>query len=223
MSKELTEKQAKDLAVPEQQWEMDERDVKDIKFPRAKLFQGTTSEQDKFPDAKTGTVINDLTGELLPDTFVPFMKFRQYAKFNTRNREDPNFDKAYEPSALIWFTTDPNDPRVAETKWGPNSERPTAVEFLNFMAVFEGYEYPVSISFSKTSMTAGKKLLSMLMFSKDKFKKYKLSTNKQVKDGNTFYIYDVNPAGVASEEEIERANKFKDQMAVKDVTAEFTD
>lgn len=225
MTNELAEKQNQSLAV-NNPWVVSDEDRQDIKFPRAKLFQGNPTEYEKYPNAKPGSIINHLTGEELPDTFIPFLRFKQYAKFNPRNSKDPNFDPNIEPGALIWVTSDSTDPRVAETKWGEHGEQPTAVEFMSFMCLFEGYEYPVILPFSKTSLSAGKKLFSMLVFSGGGYnRKYKLSVKKQVKDGNTYFVYDVNPAGLADEASTLKVKQLHAQFASKtsEVAAEMAE
>lgn len=191
-------------------------DRSDLIFPRAKIFQGTATEFEAYPNGKPGMIINHITGAELPSTFIPFLKFKQYARFNARKSTDTGWDPNYEPGAIIWMTSDPNDPRVAETKFGENGEKPVAIEFMNFMALFEGEDFPIIIPFCKTSMKAGKKLFSMLAFTGGGFnRKYKLTTKKMQKDGNTYHVYDVSPAGIATAEETAKAAAAYTQFSTK--------
>lgn len=216
MSQDLTKQQNPALSTQQNSWVKSEEDKKDLQVPRARIFQGTPTEFDVHPNAKPGQIINSITGEELTGTFIPFMRFKQYAKFNPRNQKDDGFDPKYEPGALIWMTTDSTDPRVSECKFGENGEKPTAIEFMNFMAVFEGQDYPIIIPFSKTSYKTGKKLFSMLAFSGSGFKrKFTLSSKKQQSNGNTYYVLDVNPAGVSDEKEENKAQMFYNQFSIQ--------
>lgn len=214
-------------------WQVNnEDDREDLIFPRAKIFQGTATEFEAYPNGKPGMIINHITGAELPATFIPFLKFKQYARFNPRKPTDAGWDSKHEPGAIIWMTSDPNDPRVAETKFGENGEKPLAIEFMNFMSLFEGEDFPIIIPFCKTSMKAGKKLFSMLAFTGGGFnRKYKLTTKKMQKDGNTYHVYDVSPAGLATEEETAKAvaayaqfsSKTKDIKVVADEEVTWPD
>lgn len=209
----------KEAGVPEtfNPWTVNGFEEKeDLIFPRAKIFQGTATEFEAHPNGKPGMIMNHITGEELPSTFIPFLKFKQYAKFNPNKPTDPGWDDKFPPRGLIWITTDSTDPRVAECKFGENGEKPTAIEFMNFMAIFDGQDFPIIIPFSKTSLRAGKRLFSMLAFSGGGLgKKYKLTTKKMQKDGQTYYVFDVNPAGNAKEEEIKKAESLYHQFKQK--------
>jgi hypothetical protein len=217
MTNELTTPQNTSISTETKNtWVNSPEDQKDLIFPRAKIFQGTATEFESHPNAKPGMIINHITGEELTGTFIPFLRFKQYVKFNPRNSKEDGFDESREPGALIWMTTDSNDTRVKECKFGENGEKPTAVEFMNFMCIFEGCDFPIIVPFCKTSMKAGKKLYSMLAFSGSGLnRKFTLLTKKQQKDGSTYYTYDVNPAGIASEEEALKANTFHSQFSQK--------
>lgn len=178
-------------------------DQGDLIIPRAKLFQGNATEADEYPDAKGGQVLNSLTKEVLPATFIPVFKYTEVVKFNGRNAKDEDFDPAYAPGALIWKCTDPTDPRWHEGDFGPNGEKPRAMRTMNFLAYFPGVPMPVIVSFSKTSYGAGKRLLSLAQFTSGNMfdRKYTLTTKKEEADGNIYYVFTVNAAGVASDAE----------------------
>ncbi len=223
---QVVEKPKTEVAVLQQnQWVTDEADREDVKFPRAKIYQGTATEAEQYPDGKPGMILNHITGEEISTPFVPFLKFKQYAKFNPRNPKEEGFDNSREPGALLWMTTDSTDPRVKECQFGADGSKPTAVEFMNFMSVFEGQDYPIIVPFAKTSLKAGKKLFSMLVFSGRGFtRKYNLVTKKCQKDGNTYYCYDVMPAGASEKAEAEKAAMFHKQFKPKtaDIAQEET-
>jgi hypothetical protein len=178
-------------------------DQGDLIIPRAKLFQGTPTEADEYPDAKGGQVINSLTKEVLPSVFVPVFKFTEVVKFNGRNQKDPDFNPAYAPGALIWKVTDPQDPRWAEGDFGPNGEKPLAMRTLRFLSYFPGVQMPVIVSFAKTSYRAGKQLLSLAQFTPGNMfdRRYRLGTKKEESDGNTYHVFTVALDGISTDEE----------------------
>ena len=135
----------------------------DVMIPRASLLQSLSPEiiedTHKHLNLKVGQIINSLTKEVLPDTFIPIIRFVTWVRFNPRNKEDKNFDPTYDAGATIWRSNDPHDERVLrEGKFGPNGEKPLATKFVNFLCYFPGVEMPIVISFSKTSFKAGKQL-----------------------------------------------------------------
>ena len=171
----------------------------DLIIPRAKLLQAMSPEiVDGVEGLRPGMIINSLTGEVLPEEFIPVFKFKDFIRFNPRSKDDPNFDSAFEPGGVIWKTSDPTDPRVEETKFGPNGEKPLATTFLNFFSHSPGSEMPVIISFAKTGYKAGKQLLSLCKFSGgDMFsKKYKLTSQKESNGTDTYYVLKVRASGI---------------------------
>jgi hypothetical protein len=189
-------------------------DKKDLQFPRAKLMQAMSPEVQEQSIAQ-GVILNNLSGEPCPESFIPIFKFTNYVKFNSRKTSDPNYNEDFEPGSMIWNITDPHDPRAQEAEFGENGEKPTAIKFMNFMVLFEGEDTPCIISFSKTSYKAGKKLLSLLAFSKgDIFsKKFKLVSKKIKGDEGYYYVYDVVPNGKASDEEFVMAEYIYGEFA----------
>lgn len=193
----------------------------DLIIPRAKLLQALSPEviedSDKF---KPGMIINSLTKEILPEEFVPIFKFTNWIRFNPRSTKDPAHDPAYGAGDIIWRSSDPLDPRVIEeAKFGPNGENPLATKFINFFAYFPGVDMPVIISFSKTSLKAGRRLLSLAQFSqKDMFAmKYKLSAKQEVGDAGQYYVLNVEPIEHANENEYDTASNLWGQFHAKPI------
>jgi len=195
-------------------------DQSDLIMPRAKLLQALSPElSDDNTELKKGQIINSITKEVLPAEFVPVLTFKEYMKFNPKNTEDPNFSPDHEPGALIWKTRDANDPRVKETQWGTDGERPTALAVLNFIALFPGQAMPAIISFAKTSYGAGKKLYSMTRYCKgDMFShKYRLTSKKASGPAGEYYVLDVAAAGPVSPEiYAEAEGMWKDYAAMRE-------
>lgn len=200
-------------------------DKNDLIFPRAKLMQAMSPEVQES-GMEQGKIINNLTLEECPESFVPVFKFTNIIKFNPRKTSDPLFDAEYEPGAVIWNITDPHDERAKEAEFGEKGEIPTAVKFMNYMVVFEGEQTPCIVSFAKTSYKAGKTLLSLLSLGggKDIFeKKFKLIAKRVKGDEGYYYIYDIKLAGKATDEEFMLAElywkDFAHRKAEIDVTA----
>lgn len=164
----------------------------DLIIPRAKLLEALSPEV--IEDGKSfqpGLLINSVTKEILPSTFVPIFRFFNWARFNPRNSKDPNFNPDFGPGGLIWRSTDPLDARViSEGKFGPNGERPLAVKFINFFSMFPGVPMPVIVSFSSSSIKAGQQLNSMAQFSGDDMfaTSYELTAKLESNDKGTYYV-----------------------------------
>ena len=194
-------------------------DQQDLIIPRAKLIQALSPEmQEGLPGIKVGAIINSLTKEALPEEFIPIFSFKNYIRFNPRSKDDPNFDSDFEPGAIIWRSADPNDPQVqAQTKFGPNGEKPVATTFLNFFSYFPGVPMPIIVSFSKTSYKAGKNLLSLAKFcGGDMFsRKYKLVSQMETNDIATYAVLKVAPIGDALAEEYAVCERLWNDFASK--------
>jgi len=190
----------------------------DLIIPRAKLIQALSPEITEGLGVKPGAIINSLTKEVLPDEFIPVFMFKNYIRFNPRSKADPNFDSAYEPGAVVWKSTDPEDPKVVvETRFGPNGEKPIATTFLNFFSCFPGVPMPVIVSFSKTSYKAGRQLLSLAKFcSGDMFsRKYRLASQMETNDIATYAVFKVAPAGAATPEEYKLCERLWNDFSEK--------
>ena len=171
----------------------------DLIIPRAKLIQALSPEiSEDLEGIKVGSIINSLTKQVLPEEFIPVFVFKNFIRFNPRSKDDPNFSSNFEPGAVIWKSRDPLDPKVqAETKFGPNGEKPAATTFLNFFSFFEGAPMPIIVSFSKTSYKAGKQLLSLAKFcGGDMFsRRYRLTSQMESNEIATYAILKIAPLG----------------------------
>ena len=177
-----------------------EVDKNDYIIPRAKLLQALSPEVAATGSKlKAGQIINSLTLEALPITFVPLFWFPQWIRFNARKPGEAGWEANYAAGAMIWRSKDPSDPRVLEEgKFGDNGEVPLATKFLNFFSIFIGHSMPVIISFSKTSYKAGKKLITLASLTGgDMFgKQYNLSSKFIDGEQGKYHILEVNPSGL---------------------------
>jgi len=212
MEKDLTVKEEQ-MMKPSRRGFEDPIDQSDLIIPRAKLLQALSPEVAEG-DKKAGQLINNITSELLPDKFVPIFVYLEWFRFNARDKGAPGYDSNFDLGALIWRTRDHNDPRTKEAEFGPNGEKPIANRVLQFFSVFENQDMPVVIGFSSTSYKAGKKLLSLCKFTGgDMFsKKYSLTSKHVKNDKGSYYVLEVAPAGLASEEEFKKAEIFWDSF-----------
>lgn len=119
--------------------------AEDVVISRAKIL--------KEPEEGmvSGTIVDNATNEILPGTIIPLFVFKNYAEFD----EDLN---------LIRTTMNRNEKWVEEGLQWVDDEKPTIVQFMNFMCVFgDNYAFPVILSFKRTSLKKGKRLLTLLM------------------------------------------------------------
>jgi len=227
MENEITKKEETALARPsERPRGFEEGTAKeDLIIPRMKLLQFMSPEVTEEPDKfKAGSILNSLTKEVLSDRFIPIFKFTQWIRFNPRDEKAPGYDPAFAPGAVIWRSTDPEDPKViSEGAFGENGEVPLATKFLCFFSYFPGVDMPIIVSFSKTSIKAGRRLLSLCKFANcDMFARaYKIKTVKETKDLGgtkaTYYVLSVDPAGKPTEDEFAFAEGLWNDFHAKPV------
>jgi len=173
-----------------------ELDQNDLMIPRAKLIQKMSDEIND--GRREGEIINSLTKEILPATFIPIFVYKQVIRFDENKK-------------MLWQTTDMKDPRVlAEASFGKDGEAPLAHTYLNFFSVFDGLPMPIIIGFSKSSYKTGKQLLSLAKFTGDSMygRKYTLGSKKVSGDKGQYAIFTINPAGIVTEDEYKNADKL---------------
>ena len=217
---ELAVPQGGALAVPGRGFEGMKLERSDLIIPRAKLLQALSPEvaESQFEGAKAGLIINSLTKETLPSRVIPIFCFKSYFRFNPRNTQDANFNADFDPGAMIWRSTDPDDPRVQEqTQFGPNGENPVAITCLNFFSLFDGQPMPIVASFSKTSYKAGKQLLSLARFCGGDMwsRAYQLGTTLQKNEKGTYYTFTVTTLGDSTAEERAQAEAWWKTFSTK--------
>ena len=215
---EMTVPQPTGLALPSGRgFEGLKMDKSDLLIPRCKLMQPLSPEVLERGMA-VGSLVNSLLVETLPSRVVPIFCFKSYLRFNSRNASDAGYDSAYEPGALIWRSTDPDDVRVQEeTKFGDNGEKPLAMTCLNFFSLFPGVPMPIIVSFSKTSYRAGKQLLSLTRFCGGDMwsRAYQLGSALQKNDQGTYYTFTVATLGASDEAERRQAEAWWEMFSEK--------
>lgn len=184
-------------------------DPNDLKIPRAVLLQFTQPrglDVDYTKDKhRPGMVIDSLTLEKLPATFIPVFVRTKWIRFNAQQADKPGYDENFELGAKMWEATDPLDERVQkEGQWGPNNEPPLASKFLEFFCLFEGLPMPVIVSFTKTSLDAGKQLLTLAQFGGPQMysNRYELGVKQETnKAEQKYFVYTVKRLGAVTAEQ----------------------
>lgn len=190
----------------------------DLRLSRAVVVQPTTKEFINDPQRfKLGTLIDNITLNVLPMKFVPIMKFTFWIKFNPKDKNDPNFDPAYDLGAIIYRTSNPQDERVIKDgNFGENDEKPRATKYINYLCVFEGERLPIILSFSKTSLKAGVNLFNIAFRRGGNMYdgQYSLKTiQKESDQGGHYYIMEVEQSGDSDEKTRAIARYFREHFS----------
>ncbi len=198
-------------------------DMEDMEMPRAKLIQFTSDEAQadvKEERKDPGSIVNSITKEALGNIFIPIFNSVNFVQWNPRKKDDPNYDPSFEPGEMVFSTSDRRDPRVVDgIKFGPNGEPPKITKYMNFLCFFIGHNYPLVLSFAKTSFKAGARLNTLTKISGgDMFGfKYKLIVTIRENAGTKFFVLDVAPAGKATPEEFKLAEHWWSEFRGKQI------
>lgn len=208
---QITTTQSKDVASTKARGFEEEITQDDLLIPRAKLLQALSPEiTEGVEGLKPGDIINSLTRQKLGDIFIPIFYFTQWIRFNPRNEKAPGYDASYGLGDIIYRTNNPHDERLKVDGVWQDDRPPLATKFMSFFSVFEGLDMPIVVSFSKTSMRAGKSLLSLAKFSNSDMwsRKYTLKSKKTQSDKGTYFTLDVAMAGLTGEDDLKRCEAF---------------
>lgn len=230
-TKEISKKQDSQVAIPQIKRGLEEGvDSADLIIPRLMLIQNTPPKTVAIDrtTCPSGTLINSLTAlPLALDEkdgvqFLPVIRGVKWVRFNALEDGKPGWDAAYEPGAKIWESRDPRDPRVIEQgAWGKNNEPPIATKFIEFLIVAAGETMPLVVGFAKTSFGAGKRLSSMVQFSKkpDIFsEKYRIrAREEQNEKKQAYYVMAVEKVGDATAEEHAEAEAIYNSFAGREL------
>lgn len=198
-------------------------DRSDLIIPRAKKIEAMSPEMSDTELLKAGihpgVIINSITKEILPEKFIPVSYFKQWIRFNANKEGDRGWVDGYGPRDVIYNTIDKNDIRLSTDAVWDGDLPPVTTTFLCFLALFEGQEMPIILSFGGTNFKTGKTLLSLATFKGgDLFSnKYKLTTKKKSNEMGSWFVFDVSYSGKAEGEEYAKAESlyetFKPQEA----------
>lgn len=186
-------------------------DRSDLIIPRAKKIEAMSPEMSDPELLKAGihpgVIINSITKEIMPEKFIPISYFKQFIRFNANKDGDRGWVDGYGPRDVIYNTMDKDDIRVVAEKDWDGDLPPLATTFLCFLALFEGQDIPVILSFGGTNFKTGKTLLSLATFKGgDLFSnKYRLTTKKKTNELGSWFVFDVSFAGKAEGNEYQKA------------------
>lgn len=189
-------------------------DRNDLIIPRAKKIEAMSPEMQDTELLKAGihpgVIINSITKEILPEKFIPVSYFKQWIRFNANKDGDRGWVDGYGPRDVIYNTLDKDDIRLSTDAVWDGDLPPVTTTFLCFLALFEGQDVPVIISFGGTNFKTGKTLLSLATFKGgDLFSnKYRLTTKKKSNDMGSWFVFDVAFAGKAEGDEYLKAEKM---------------
>ena len=183
----------------------------DLLLPRLELTQAL-SPIVVSGDARPGTLLNSTSKNELGEevTIIPVILRKNFIRWIPRS----------EGGGMLWRTDNPDDPRVIEeTQFGPNGERPLATTYLNYLCLIEGESVPIIVSFSSTSYTAGRRLLTMAqMHGGDLFSRtYVIKAKARTNNKGSFFVLDVEEGGLTKKADYERAEKLYNAFASKDL------
>lgn len=173
----------------------------DMILPKIMLVQATSSALIE-KGGKPGDFMNSLTGESLKTVEIVPIAYsgRKYRVYHVKNKNERLF---------LFEATDRNDPRLIDKRFRAEGDEAAEVdEVMPYLCMSSGS--PVVVSFSKTSLEAGKKLFTYAKLSRgDLFAtRYKLFSTKKVNPkGQTYFVMDVEPAGPVTPEELASAEE----------------
>ncbi len=172
----------------------------DLTIPYLKILQGMSPEV-MDGDGKPGQLVNSLTGYTYPEElyFIPLMFTKRRIFWYDRNDKENTGMRCASINSKVPDTGKKYSAVCGNcqyAQWGQGGEPPQCSVIFSFPSLVlmlpEGEEGNklISTSFTKTSMKAGKKLLSLAsLASGDLFDNvYKLSTKKETNDDGTYYI-----------------------------------
>lgn len=159
----------------------------DLRLPRVALLQSKSPqvENDEKGVYKAGGFIDTLTQEVIatPVKFVPAFIFKNVIRWKPRS----------EGGGMIYKSMDFTDSKVLKDIQWDGQTKPVADQYINVVALVEGIDVPLIISFCKTSLKAGQDLLTLVQLSGCAWKyQYVLESAKVPGAQGTYYVMKVN-------------------------------
>lgn len=228
MSKEAVVKvETTEVAVNKPVRGLEGANMEGISFPRTKIMQPTSPELADSETLRLGDVINTLTLEKLPKTFIPLMVWDSNILFTPRDEKPEDkvrliavgiTEDDMQASAILCNAREGRcGDRFGDcAKCGLNkfdnlhNTKPVCMATVNVMALFDGVTLPIIIQFAATSLKHGNKFKQMLLFSGgDVFsRRYSMASVKKSQTGKTWYELTVAPAGKCTDDEYIKAEQM---------------
>lgn len=191
-------------------------------IPRLKLVQKNSVEVDD-EIAKPGQIVNSVTKDVIGKKDEPLLLI---PVLNTRSRI--LFRPFDEGGGLLCQSSDGKNgtgepggicASCPENQWkneGKKNISPNCTELLNIFCIVRGYDFPIPLtaSFGRTSMGAGKQLVNFFWADAQKNQKspwnfvYELKTEMTENEYGKFYVFKAAPGGKATKDEIEKGGLF---------------
>jgi len=195
---------------------MEDADMKeDILMPRVAVLQGL-SELVTEGKGSMGDIADSLSGENLGKeiTFIPLFLFKTRVAFKTGEglvmRSSNGLTITQASEEYQDRVGQPCDD-IPESQWDGKNP-PLLSKVFNFPSLIVGKEkeMPISVTFLRTGMKAGKILISLIARSgEDAFaRKYKLSTKLEKNEKGTFAVPVIELVGVCTDAEYAAAKKW---------------
>jgi hypothetical protein len=192
-------------------------------IPRLKLVQKNSVEiDDKL--AEPGEVVNSVTKDILakgtkPVIIIPIKNNRTRILF--RQFDDGGGLMCQSFDGLTGQGNPGGDcSKCPMNQWKVDDKKknraPDCTELLNIFCIVRGYDFPIPLtaSFGRTSMGAGKQLINFFWADAQKAQKspwnfaYQLKTEMTENEFGKFYVFKVSPEGMAEKDEIEKGELF---------------
>lgn len=200
MNTEMTKNTKTDLAMPSGAWGTENIKTENILIPQIYLMQGQSKGvQDE--KAKVGDIIDSVNYTILGDTkkdfkFIPLVSFDTFmvqsfdkGRWNYLRTEPVTIDNQHHMKFENWETIDPTTQQ--KIKW--------TYELKFYVLPFSDYKtaLPHVLGFRSKSLKAGKALTNhFVRCRQDNIPPasfvMKLTSNKQTKDSNTFFVFEVS-------------------------------
>lgn len=200
----------------------------DIIMPRVAILQGL-SEMVTEGKGVMGDLADSLSRENLGKEliFIPLFLFKTRVMFEVgEGLVMMSRDNLTVTMAVEKYTDKIGKPcnELPESQWN-GKEAPLLSKVFNFPAlnVAKMNEFPISVSFLRTGMKAGKTLASLVVRGgEDIFaRKYKLTTSIEKNDKGTYAVPHVELAGRCTDEEYAIAKKWYQTLRVKSIDVDM--
>lgn len=174
----------------------------DLVLPHIILVNAKSYYSDDL-EMKPGTYANSLSHKETTGEFVPFYAHKYYDLLVPKG-DGMEYDRRVfvKPEGDTWQFFNKKDDA------GRTISKANVDSVLSILAVVDGL--PAIINFSKSNYKAGKTLLSIAKFAGGPFwlKKYSLVARKVTKNGNTYFVSEVNEVGPTTDEEQKAAAEY---------------
>ncbi len=199
--------------------------AEDITLPRLAVAQKTSPQlepdkNDYIDGLRLFEMYNSLTGERYGNGPVEIVVVRL-------DKKGMQFDK---DNNVVDFDVPLDDPRLKFTT-GPNGERikPVATLFYNFVILIGDEAEPAVFSLKGTGVKTAKKLNSLIQVRRLKHGgpswggKYKVTSAKGQSGSFTYGLFNIDTAGIPSDEQVAAAEKFYESLKDRTVHTDIVD